>query len=882
LELINEPTQLGEQSPLAAPYLLGAALNKVEPSAYGRGQALAALIARAAANLWNGPLPADTQELFSAAMNETPAAGRYDYLILELNYFKQHFRPAPLNQVEIYTDILHISRPTHDRHLRAALERLASALLGQLRPAIYLEQPLPPSRLIGRAELLAQLATDLRAAKSVTLIGRGGAGKSALAAALAQRWPAEGRFWFTFRPALNDQLESLLFALGHFLHGVGASALWQQLIVAQGRPLDGALVLGLALADLHALAQPPLLCFDDLDVLYATHEGQAQDKYLPLLAFLDGLRGHGPLLLIGQRATWASDTIYEVEELSVPQLASWLDALDIPYTAADLDGLHAYTAGNPRLAELCVALLSAARHDTLTATLERLPRAPALLPLWRSLAARLPVIERSLLEQLAVFRSLAPADVWLAKQAADNAPSGERASALHQLIDRRLVQHDGRGGVALLPALRVVVYENCTPERREELHIQAAQIRAERGAYTAAAYHLQRAGQYEAAVELWYVQREHEINQGQLAAARAIFAEISPRWLSPSTRKLLLLLRADLHERIGEPARAEADLSEAEWPADDRVTPEAMLMLGRAIEAQGDRERALSIYQVGLDSASTLLRLETQIHVQRSLTRLRQREMQHAWHEARLAQFHAVTMLGIVSDQSGDYATAREHYSAALAVAEQLGYEAGIAQTHHYLAMLAGRRQDVQQALVHFEQAISFYERVGDRLNREYVRGNLASMYIQARQFAAALEPAAEALAFFAAMGNTFRVAQNASNLAEAHAELGNLNQAEHYARIVLRQEEPQSHPYALYTLGTVYLRRGKLAEAERYYKQARQLAESNDDSYLLAFAWRALGEVFRAQRQPAQAAFAHAIALFRQLNIEDEARRTEDIAADA
>jgi tetratricopeptide (TPR) repeat protein len=307
-----------------------------------------------------------------------------------------------------------------------------------------------------------------------------------------------------------------------------------------------------------------------------------------------------------------------------------------------------------------------------------------------------------------------------------------------------------------------------------------------------------------------------------------------------------------------------------------------MLKLGRAIEAQGDRERALSVYQAGLDSATTLLRVETQIHVQRSLTRLRQREMRHAWHEAQLAQFHAVTMLGIVSDQSGDYTTARAHYVAALTVAEQLGYEAGIAQTHHYLAMLAGRRQDVDEALLHFEQAIAFYERVGDRLNREYVRGNLASMYIQARHFAAALEPAAQALSFFEAMGNAFRVAQNASNLAEAHAELGNLDQAEHYARIVLGQEEPQSHPYALYTLGTVYLQRGKLNEAERYYEQSRLIAESNDDSYLLAFAWRALGEVFRAQGQPAQAAFAQAIALFRQLNIDDEARRTEALAADA
>ncbi|HMN29131.1 MAG TPA: hypothetical protein PKE45_13345, partial [Caldilineaceae bacterium] len=110
---------------------------------------------------------------------------------------------------------------------------------------------------------------------------------------------------------------------------------------------------------------------------------------------------------------------------------------------------------------------------------------------------------------------------------------------------------------------------------------------------------------------------------------------------------------------------------------------------------------------------------------------------------------------------------------------EETVYLAGVAQSHHYLAMLAGRQLAMERALPHFEQAIAFYEHVGDRVNREIVRGNLASAYIQSRRFPEALAPAGLALHFFQAMGNPFRTAQNASNLAEAHAELGNLDQAE-------------------------------------------------------------------------------------------------------
>lgn len=101
---------------------------------------------------------------------------------------------------------------------------------------------------------------------------------------------------------------------------------------------------------------------------------------------------------------------------------------------------------------------------------------------------------------------------------------------------------------------------------------------------------------------------------------------------------------------------------------------------------------------------------------------------------------------------------------------------------------------------------------------------------------------------------------------------------------MVLRQNEPQSHPYALATLGAVQLRRGDLIQAERFYDQARRLATINNDRYQLAFAWRALGEVARAQGSEERAgpAFAEAIELFRKLQLADEVRHAEDLAAAA
>ena len=90
-----------------------------------RRQSLAGMILQqeidqAVQSLWGGPLPDDGPSMLAAADDNSGHDGRYLCVILELNYFKVRFRPPPRTQAEIYHDILHVSRPTHDRHLRCS------------------------------------------------------------------------------------------------------------------------------------------------------------------------------------------------------------------------------------------------------------------------------------------------------------------------------------------------------------------------------------------------------------------------------------------------------------------------------------------------------------------------------------------------------------------------------------------------------------------------------------------------------------------------------------------------------------------------------------------------------------------------------------------
>ncbi len=163
LELIDNSEALGGQSPLAAPYFLGDALRGVDATPAARGAALRAAIDRCLVTMWGGPLPDDGHAMLDEALSEEEQGGRYDCLILELNYLGQRYRPVPRNQAAIYHDILHISRPTHDRHLRNAIGRLGALLLQQLRPAVRPEQPIAPPALIGRDQLQQQALDDLEA-----------------------------------------------------------------------------------------------------------------------------------------------------------------------------------------------------------------------------------------------------------------------------------------------------------------------------------------------------------------------------------------------------------------------------------------------------------------------------------------------------------------------------------------------------------------------------------------------------------------------------------------------------------------------------------------------------------------------------------------------
>ncbi len=874
LKWYDDPVRLANASPLASAYFLGAALEG-STDANQRGEALRASLRLAANALWDGPLPSSRESMQQALadIRQQPGSRSYAFVVLDLRTFKHFFQPRKLADIWESDHLLPGSRAEHYRDFDRAVELLGVQLLQQVRPPVRLERTRPPALLLGYEQPLAVATEALAAGKTVLLVGAGGIGKSALGATIAEQ-QTRPVFWYTTQPALTDHPSALLYALGYFLHEQGASGLWSLVLAQNGQFDDLNLVLGLIREDIEQLPTPPLLCFDDLEHLRDTFSERASPVHTQLLRVLDALRGTAPLLLLSQRPVIEAEVTLGLSGLGPLQIERLWQEAGQAIAHGEVARLFDYTGGNPRLLLLCLALYQkGVGLDALDADPRTSPLRTALNRLW----PRLEPGERRVLQALSVYRAAAPESGLADGLVEESKASGpENGTSLAAPLRMRLVQRDGQGGVALLPAFRELIAAELSPSLREQLHLRAAGTFLVVGEHTAAAHHFARAGHDDKAIQVWFPHREQEIGRGQSAVAATIFENVSSGRLRRQERNALHLIRAELQQLEGRAAEGLAELEVGDWAADSGLTLRARVLRADFLEATGDPERALQSYREAEALTNRLLGQLSTVHRQQGLLHLRRADHQAARREARRAGYEANYLLGVTYSQEGRYDDALAAYQAALALAEQLGDESRIARLHRYLSILHARQQNFERSSHHAERSIDYYERVGDRLNQAGVRNNLCGTYLYAKQYEQAIAVGVEALAFFRRIEHGYFIAAVASNLAEAYWALGNKQNAQRYAQESAAQEEPQFIPYALHTLSLIQQHQGKPAAAETLLREAAALAQQNEDPFMEAYAERTLGQLLRDRGESSQAHLQRALALFQRLGVDAEIAETE------
>lgn len=210
LKHYNDPQWLGKNSPLASPYLLTNRLYSRDNTAATRGEIL--------------------QTLLADALNSIQGSNAERYQTILRAY---HIEGGTVAEVGKFVGL---ARNSFNLNRKAAIDALAEVLVSQLHPALRLESPPAASLLLERDELIEECLTQIEHMQTIALTGGSGIGKTALAAHLVDKID-QPIFWYTIRPSLTDQLESMVFALGLFAHNHGASTLWQELIATDGQVL---------------------------------------------------------------------------------------------------------------------------------------------------------------------------------------------------------------------------------------------------------------------------------------------------------------------------------------------------------------------------------------------------------------------------------------------------------------------------------------------------------------------------------------------------------------------------------------------------------------------------------------------------------------------
>ncbi|MFZ5880290.1 MAG: tetratricopeptide repeat protein, partial [Chloroflexota bacterium] len=697
--------------------------------------------------------------------------------------------------------------------------------------------PAPPAFQVDRPLLVERIRARLERERCVALCGMAGAGKSALASAVA-RAHAEPVFWHTLVADVNTSIEAILRQLALFLFSQGQSQLKP---LVERRSEAAPVARDQQVAQIRAaLANcPSLLCFEDAHLL------AGDETSLSLLRQLSGIPTVSLLL------TSRQDSILPIGQVDVTgmepaEARELLRHLGLVLDEGRLERLLLRTARNPMLLRLAAGQLAQSHldPDNFIEHLETHPQVASYL-LDTTLRDLTPAAEW-MAALFSVFRH--PLDLYdevLIDLAQKYGQPGRFETALAELAQHRLVDHPRRA--SLHPLVRDYLYTTLGTDaaRKKHMHCLAAEWCEAAGDIVEAAHHWTRASDLEQAAEVLEDRSEELFNRGQASAAVKVVEEALERAArkrgnTHQLRRRLLSAHGDLLRGTFRAADAEASYREAlslaqELPA---VRAEIVRKLAQIMLQRGRSADALRLCQsalAGLGEADLILRarvaaIQSRAHL--VLSQFNEAE-QTATYAIELAHQFAETLPQVADDvwarcertlgwinytrhpegaeslahyrralecarraglrviecailsntatalmERGDFPGALKSYEEAMAGYESLGDMYGVAGILHNLGALHGGQEEYDAALQRFEQASEICRRIGDHeglLNSESAR---ASMLVGMGRVKEALRVLEEALSAGAASTDTWGLGTALCLLAEIQLVQGGLEAA--------------------------------------------------------------------------------------------------------
>jgi tetratricopeptide (TPR) repeat protein len=378
------------------------------------------------------------------------------------------------------------------------------------------------------------------------------------------------------------------------------------------------------------------------------------------------------------------------------------------------------------------------------------------------------VFPRALLLRLAAFEQLA-----------------EPEEALDYLTTQRLLlMGDGGRNLWLSPALKQHIYARQPTAQLRLRHQRVADHYATENESLKAARHLQRANQWEQAVALLFAAAPELANELQVQELCEVLQEFRSTELLPATWREVQILLSDLYSKSGQHEQAIAACRQA-LRASHSVLDQARIYrrMGKLYEKH-NQLHALGYYQQALERLPTtdpelleLLKDRAWLYILRQewdkaeadLTVALQRTPESA-QEVQANIFDAFAQLFSGQKQ---YQAAIEYAHKALALREQIGDLARVANSFVNLGLIYNEVREFRHAIKAQQDALAIYQRLGNQPLVATALLNIGMAEHLDHRLLDAIRYYTQSLDLCQEIGLPFVEVRAHANLAEAWAELG-------------------------------------------------------------------------------------------------------------
>ena len=233
--------------------------------------------------------------------------------------------------------------------------------------------------------------------------------------------------------------------------------------------------------------------------------------------------------------------------------------------------------------------------------------------------------------------------------------------------------------------------------------------------------------------------------------------------------------------------------------------------------------------------------------------------------------------MGIIFIDQGNYQKAIEWFNKSLAIRTKLQDSAGMAALYNKIGIVYQKKGQLKKALENQIEALKIYEDLGSDLWIGYSLNNMAIIHQNLGNLDKALQYHQKALTYRIKMGDVYGEAGSYGNMANVYVKLHDTSLAIQYydkALTIFRKiDDKESISAMLNNLGNIYIARGKESNALTLLEESLKIRENLGDKKGIASTLLRMGEAYTSMGsyKKASQALYRARRLAREIDVVEE-----------